>query len=118
MCDGEHSSSSFCLLLSRLPSLTALSIDMHPSAQSPSSSSDGSAAADEAGGLQDWPGGFPMGLCNLTALTDLDLSLRAFVSPSLELPEVQTWLLFDVTPLAWTHRLWLAPDVFTCTAGL
>ena len=48
-------------------------------------------AADEAGGLQEWPDGFPMALCSLTALTDLDLSLRAFSSPCLRLPEVRAW---------------------------
>lgn len=43
---------------------------------------------ESSGALQRWAGGFPMGLCGLSQLTELDFSLRAFDRPAIVLPEV------------------------------
>ncbi|BDA45432.1 probable leucine-rich repeat protein soc-2 [Coccomyxa sp. Obi] len=61
-----------------LSRLRALAFDMH-AVPIPA---EGTGAA-----LQRWAGGFPMGLCGLSHLTELDISLRAFDSPAIVLPE-------------------------------
>lgn len=66
-------------VLPSLSRLRALAFDMHAA---PISAEESSAA------LQRWAGGFPMGLCGLSHLTELDISLRAFDRPAIVLPEV------------------------------
>lgn len=64
----------------RLSRLTALAFDMHASPKP-----DGGAGS----ALLSWTGGFPVGLCRLSQLTELDMSLRAFNRPIVVLPEVR-----------------------------
>ena len=71
--------SSIARWLHRLTRLRALAFDLHAAPIS----------AEEPGtALQRWAGGFPMGLCGLSHLTELDISLRAFDRPAIVLPEV------------------------------
>ncbi|CAL8470968.1 g10510 [Coccomyxa elongata] len=61
-----------------LKRLRALAFDMHAPPIS---------VEETSGSLQRWAGGFPMGLCGLSRLTELDFSLRAFDRPAIVLPE-------------------------------
>lgn len=63
-----------------LHKLDVLSVDMHARPNKDEGT---------AGALMPWRGGFPGGLCCLTHLTELEISLRGFNRPRVVLPEVR-----------------------------